>query len=78
MLLCAGFSLQWLFLLWSTGSRLQQLWLTGSRVLAQLSCTGLVAPRHVGFSWTRDRAGVPYISRQIPNHWTTRKALRIL
>ena len=41
----AGFSLQWLLLLWSTGSRCvgfstcgtqaQQLWLTGSRAQAQ-------------------------------------------
>ena len=51
---CAGFSSQWLLLLWSTGSRvcrLQQLWLTGSRVQArQLWHTGLVAPRHSGSS----------------------------
>ena len=35
---CMGFSLQWLLLLWSTGSRasgLQQLWLLGSSVQAQ-------------------------------------------
>ena len=30
-------------------------------------CTGLVAPRHVESSWTRDWTHVPCISRQIPN-----------
>ena len=55
---CAGFSLQWLLLLWSTGSRhpcfsscgtrAQQLWLMGSRAQAQqLWHTGLVALWHV-------------------------------
>ena len=61
---CTGFSLWWLLLLQSKGSRhagfsscgtwAQQLWLAGSRVQAQqLWCTGLVAPWHVGSSWTR-------------------------
>ena len=55
---CMGFSLWWLLLLWSMGSRCvgfsscgtwaQQLWLAGSRMQAQqLQCMGLVAPRHV-------------------------------
>ena len=59
--LLRGFSLRWPFLLQSTGSRLegfsrcgtwaQQL---GSRVWAQYSWHGgLVAPRHVGSSWTQ-------------------------
>ena len=46
-----GFSLRWLLLLWSTGSRaswLQQLWRTG-----------LVTPRHVESSWTRDPVQEP-------------------
>ena len=50
----------------------QQLWHIGSVVVAH----GLVAPRHVGSSQTRDRTGVPCIARQIPNHWTTREAPR--
>ena len=64
LLRCAGFSLQWLLLLQSLGSRrmgfsscgsqAQQLWLAGSRAQAQqLWHTGLVAPRHVGSSRTR-------------------------
>ena len=73
---CVGFSLRWLLLLWSMGSRctdfsscstqVQQLWLAGSRAQTQqLWCTGLVAPRHVGSSWTRARTCVPCIGRQI-------------
>ena len=54
---CAGFSLRWLLLLWSTGSR----------------HTGLVAPRHVGSSWTRARTRVPCIGRGILNHCATRE-----
>ena len=81
---CAGFSLRWLLLLRSTGSRrtgfsscgtwAQQLWLVGSRAQAQqLWCTGLAAPRHVGSSWTRDQTRVPCVSRRILNHCTTRE-----
>ena len=64
---CVGFSLRWLLLLWSTGSRhmgfsscvmqAQQLW-----------HTGLVAPQHVGSSQTRAQTHVPCISRRILNH----------
>ena len=36
--------------------------------------TGLVAPQHVGSSWTRARTRVPRIGRQILNHCTTREA----
>ena len=36
--------------------------------------TGLVAPRHVGPSQTRDRTRVPCIGRQILNHCATREA----
>ena len=53
--------------MWSTGSRthgLQYLW-----------CTGLVAPHHVGFSWTRDQTHVPCIGRWILNHWNTSEIL---
>ena len=35
---------------------------------------GLVAPRHVGPSWTRARTCVPCIGRRILNHCATREA----
>ena len=76
LLWCAGFSLRWLLWLRSTGSRpqAQQLWLAGSRVQTQqLWRMGLVAPRHVGSSWTRAQTCVPCIGRQILNHCTTRE-----
>ena len=83
---CTGFSLRWLLLLWSTGSRhtgfsscgtwAQQLWLAGSRVQAQqLWHTGLVAPQHVGSSQTRGRTRVTCIGRWILNHCATSEAL---
>ena len=34
---------------------------------------GIVAPKHVVFSRTRDWTCVPCIGRQILNHWTTRE-----
>ena len=82
LLRCVGFSLQWLLLLQSMGSRhtgfsscgtrAQQLWLAGSRAQAQqLWHIGLVAPWHVGSSWTRDRTCVSCIGRRILNHCTT-------
>ena len=63
---CAGFSLRWLLLLWSAGSRAQaqQLWRPGP-----------AAPRHAGSSRTRDRTRVPRLGRRILNHCTTRKDL---
>ena len=81
---CMGFSLRWLLLLRSTGSRhvrfsscgmrAQELWLVGSRVQAQqLWSVGLVAPRHVGSSRTRDRTHVSCIGRQILNHRASRE-----
>ena len=33
--------------------------------------TSFVVPLHVGSSWTRDQTCVPFIGRQILNHWTT-------
>ena len=84
---CACFSLRWLLLLWSTGSRraagfsscgtqAQQLWLAGCRMQSQqLWHTGLVAPRHVGSSQTRDRTCVPCIGRRFLNHCATREVL---
>ena len=81
---CTGFSLWWLLLLWSTGSKhagfsncgtwAQQLWLAGSRAQAQqLWCTGLVAPWHVVSSWTRARTRIPCIGRRILNHCATKE-----
>ncbi|XP_059737519.1 uncharacterized protein [Bos taurus] len=49
----------------SRACRLQQSWLSG-----------LVAPRHVGSSWTRDRTCDPGIGRWILYHWTTREVQR--
>ena len=72
---CLGFSLLWLLLLQSSGSRhsLQYLRHTDSRAPSQkLWCMGFVAPRHVGSSWTRNQTHVPCIGRQILNHQTTR------
>ena len=59
---CVGFSWRWLLLLWSKGSRR----------------AGLVAPRHVGSSWTRARIRVPCIGRWILNHCTTGEVLYIV
>ena len=47
----------------SCGTRAQQLW-----------HTGLVAPWHVGSSWTRARTRVPCTGRRILNHCATREA----
>ena len=46
----------------SCGAHAQYLWRTG-----------LVAPRHVGSSWTRAQTRVPCIGRWILNHCTTRE-----
>ena len=84
LLRCTGFSLRWLLLLRSMGSKCtgfsscgtwaQQLWLAGSRAQVQeLWHTGLVAPRHVGSSRTRARTRVPCIGRWILNHCATRE-----
>ena len=77
-----GFSLGWLLLLWSVGSRvcwLQEFWLLGSRAQAQSPwLTGLAAPQHVGSSWIRDGTYVSCFHRQILYHWATRDALHFL
>ena len=81
---CTGFSLWWLLLLWSIGSRhmgfsscgvqAQQLWLMGCRAQAQeLWRTGLVALQHVRSSRTRPWTRVPCIGRRILNHCATRE-----
>ena len=58
---CAGFSLQRLLLLGSTGSVV---------VAHGLSCP----VGHVGSSWTRDGTHVPGVARQSLNHRATREA----
>ena len=74
LLLCAGFSLQWLLLLWSTGSRRAGFNSCGTQA-QQLWHMGLVALRHVGSLWTRARTCVPCIGRWILSHCATREAL---
>ena len=74
---CTGFSMQWLLLLQSTGSKacgIQKLQHTRSVVW----CTGLVAPWYVGSSQTKDQTCVPYIGRLILNHQTTRVSLSLI
>ena len=62
---CTSFSLRWLLLFQSTGSK---------RGLHRLRHAGLVAPRHLGSSQTRYQTSVPSIVRWILSHWTIRKA----
>ena len=50
--------------LWSSDSRAQPL---------KLWHTGIVAPRHVESSQSRDRICVPHIDRWILGHWTARE-----
>ena len=45
--------------------------------LQQLWYMGLVAPQHVGSSWTRARSCVPCIGRRILNHCATREVPHI-
>ena len=35
---------------------------------------GLLAPWHLGSSWTRDQTGISFIGRQILNQWNAREA----
>ena len=69
---CAGFSLQWLLLLRSTGSRHMGFSSCGTQA-QWLWRTGLVAPRHVRSSRNRARTRVPCIlnhcaTREVPNY----------
>ena len=61
-----GLSLQWLLLLWSTGSRRED-------GLLKSWCTGLVALQHVKSSQTRDWTCVPCLGKQILIHWAARE-----
>ena len=63
---CPGFSLQWLLLLQSMGCRAQA---------QQLRLMGLVAPKPVESSWSRDQTRVPCPGRWILNHWITKEVL---
>ena len=66
LLPCVGFSLQWLLLLQSTGSR--------SRGLSSYSTQAWLpwGTWDLG-PWTRDQTCVPCVSSQILNHWATRE-----
>ena len=67
---CPGVSWQWQFLLQSTGSK--RGFNNFSSWAGSLRCSSFIAPRHVKSSQTRDRACVPYISRWVLIHCTTR------
>ena len=57
------------------GTQAQQLQLPSSRAQAQsLWHKGLIAPKHVGSSQTRDQTRVSFTGRRILYHWTTREA----
>ena len=86
---CTSFSLRWLLLLRSRGSRCvgfsscgtraQQSWPLGFRVQAQqLWRTGPVAPRHAGSSRTRAQTHVPCVGRWTLSHCSTREALNVI
>ena len=73
LLQCVDFSLRWLLLLQSMGSRHTGFSSRGAWA-QQLWRMGLVALRHVGSSRTRARTHVPCIDRRILNHCATREA----
>ena len=73
LLRCVGFSLWWLLLLQSMGSRCAGFSSCSTRA-QELWRTGLAAPRHVGSSRTRARTRVPCTGRRILNCCTTREA----
>ena len=58
--------------------RLPQLWLTGSRARTQeLWCMGLVAPRHVGSSRSRDHPMSPALAGRFFTTESPRKPLNL-
>ena len=72
---CMGFSLQWLLLLQSMGSRCTSFSSRSTRV-QYLWHMGFVPLQHVGSSRIRDQTCVPCIGRWILIHCTTREALQ--
>ena len=74
---CAGFSLQWLLSLISTGSRargFQQLQLMGLYTTVSVAAAlSFSCPTSCGILGTRHRTYTPSIDRHILNHWTTRE-----
>ena len=69
---CAGFSLRWLLLLQSMGSRHVGFSSCGTQA-QQLWRMGLVAPQHVGSSRTGAWTRIPCTGRWILNHCATRE-----
>ena len=67
-----GFSLRWVLLLRSTGSRYSGFSSCGAQA-QQLWHKGLVTPQHVGSSRARDQTHVPCVGKWILNHCTTRE-----
>ena len=74
---CMGFSLPWLLLLRSLGSR--HVGFSSCSIWAQkLWLKDLVAPRYVESSQTRDLTGVPCIGRQILVYHATREVQKYM
>ena len=74
LLLCPGFSLQWLLLLWSTDARARG-FRSCSAWAPRWWCMCVVALWNVESSWTKGRNRVLCIGRLLLNHWTTREVL---
>ena len=78
---CAGFSLQWLLLLRSTGFRCAGFSSCGSRALERRLSSCSVQASLLHSMWALPRPGlepcVPCTGRRILNHCTTREALKI-
>ena len=75
---CAGFlQLPWAGLLSTWGARASPQGGSSCCGAGAPGCTGSVALRPVGSSWTRDWTCVPCISRWVLNHWTTRESFII-
>ena len=75
---CTGFSLRWLLLLQSRGSRVSGgsscgLWALEHR-LSSCGARALLPPRHVKSSGTKDRTHVPCTGRRILYHWTPQRS----
>ena len=75
LLRCADFSLWWLFLLWSTGSRFLGCSICNTQA-PRLWPTGLVASWHVESSQTRDQTRVARTGMRFLIHCATREVLQ--